>query len=184
LRIYTRTGDSGDTGLFGGGRVSKDDLRVEAYGSVDELNASLGVAAAACDDPDLSALIRRLQSELFVLGGDLATPGTDDETRGRSTVSRVAEEMVAALEPEIDRLEAELSPLRNFILPGGSDLAAALHLSRTVCRRAERRCVTLLHHEEMNPQVVRYLNRLSDLIFVMARAANLRSGATDVPWRS
>jgi cob(I)alamin adenosyltransferase len=182
-RIYTRTGDTGDTGLFGGQRVGKDDLRVEAYGTVDELNAVLGVALTQSQDSDLARLLTHLQNDLFALGADLATPETAGEKHGKTTIERVGEDKATALEGEIDRLEAELTPLRQFILPGGTPLAAYLHLARTVCRRAERRCVRVSHSETLNPEIIRYLNRLSDLLFVMARAANARQGAGDVAWK-
>ncbi len=181
-RIYTRTGDSGQTGLFGGQRVGKDDVRVEAYGTVDELNALLGVAVCAALDSDLARLLTRIQHDLFNLGADLATPESAGEQHGRATVERVPETTIEAMEAEIDRLETELPPLTRFILPGGSPLAAHLHHARTVCRRAERRCVTVANSETLNPNIVRYLNRLSDLLFVMARAANAHTGASDIPW--
>lgn len=181
-RIYTRTGDSGDTGLFGGQRVRKDDVRVEACGTVDELNAVLGVALSVSQDSDLARLITHIQHDLFGLGSDLATPETAGEKHGRTAIERVSAEMVSVLESEIDRLESEMSPLSRFILPGGCALAANLHHSRTVCRRAERRCVRVLISETANPNIIRYLNRLSDLLFVMARAANAHAGVADVPW--
>lgn len=186
--IYTRTGDQGDTGLFGGRRVRKDHLRVEAYGTVDELNTLLGVAQAACRDEELSALLLSFQNTLFQLGSDLATPPDEKTRRGAVTVHRVETGRVAHLEALIDQYEAELPPLRNFILPGGDCLAASLHHCRAVCRRAERRCVTLLHSEEteeqpaLNSEALRYLNRLSDLLFVLARVANRRQGLEDIVW--
>jgi cob(I)alamin adenosyltransferase len=181
-RIYTRTGDSGETGLFGGQRVSKDDPRVEAYGAVDELNSVVGVAVTHSVEPDLTSILQRIQNDLFALGADLATPPEAGETHGRATVTRVTAEKAAALEPVIDRLESEVPALNQFILPGGTPLGAHLHLARAVCRRAERRCVTLAGTDAVNPEVVRYLNRLSDLLFVMARVANFRQGAPDVAW--
>jgi cob(I)alamin adenosyltransferase len=188
LRIYTRTGDRGDTGLFGGERVRKDDGRVEAYGTVDELNAVLGVARAQAEDPELRETLAGLQDRLFSLGADIATPMEAATQRGRVSIERIQPERVEALEQLIDRFEAELPPLTRFILPGGAGLSAALHLARVVCRRAERRCVTLAHLEEasdppsLNPEVVRYLNRLSDLLFVLARVANQRQGVEDIVW--
>lgn len=188
LRIYTRTGDKGDTGLFGGERVRKDDARVEAYGTVDELNAVLGVACAQAEDPELRETIAAFQDSLFTVGADIATPMEAATQRGRVSIERTGPERAEALEQLIDRFEAELPPLTRFILPGGGALAAALHLARVVCRRAERRCVTLAHLEEeegrisLNPEVVRYLNRLSDLLFVLARVANRRQGVEDVVW--
>ncbi|MCW3097285.1 MAG: ATP:cob(I)alamin adenosyltransferase [Chthonomonadaceae bacterium] len=188
LRIYTRTGDTGDTGLFGGERVRKDDARVEAYGTVDELNAVLGVARGHAEDPELRETLAAFQDRLFAVGADIATPMEAATQRGRVSIERIAPERVEALEQLIDRFEAELPPLTRFILPGGSALAAALHLARVVCRRAERRCVTLADLAEdtgdvsLNPEVIRYLNRLSDLLFVLARVANHRLGVEDIVW--
>jgi cob(I)alamin adenosyltransferase len=178
--IYTGGGDRGETGLFGGGRVRKDDIRVEAYGAVDELNAWLGVARTASLPPDLDALLARIQGELFVLGADLATP-PDSSARG-SRVVRLPDGAARGLEPEIDRLDAALPPLRTFILPGGSQGGAALHAARTVCRRAERRVVTLAATSAVSAEAIVYLNRLSDLLFVMARSANARAGIGEAPW--
>lgn len=181
MRIYTRGGDAGETGLGTGARVPKDCARVEAYGTVDELNAHLGVARAALGDADLATLLQRIQGELFEMGADLAAP---DEAPERRSVPRVSPEQVTALEREIDRLEAGLEPLRNFILPGGSAAGAALHVARCVCRRAERRVAALAQAEEVNHHCLAYLNRLSDLLFVMARAANAREGAEETLWRT
>jgi len=176
-KIYTRRGDDGSTGLFGGPRVRKDDLRVAAYGDVDELNSALGVAREeVLQQPDLRSLVDALQSELFTLGSELATP---DASKAPKEVPRITAEHVARLEREIDRLTGELPEMRNFILPGGSRAGAALHFCRTVCRRAERACVTL----GASPDALAYLNRLSDLLFTMARAANLRSGGREIPWK-
>jgi len=181
VRIYTRTGDGGETGLFGGGRVPKDHPRVEAYGAVDELNAALGVARAAGLPGHLEPLAARIQEELFVLGADLATPPKSAARAGR--VVRLREDAAAALEPEIDRCEAELPPLQTFVLPGGGPAGAALHLARTVCRRAERRVVGLVRAGEAGPAPLVYLNRLADLLFVMARLASKRAGHAETPWR-
>ncbi|MFV9507348.1 MAG: cob(I)yrinic acid a,c-diamide adenosyltransferase [Oscillochloridaceae bacterium umkhey_bin13] len=178
MKIYTRTGDAGETGLFGGQRVTKDALRVQAYGTVDECNATLGVARAAGLEAGLDALLAQIQNQLFVVGADLATP---DES---PHIPRIGAEEVAWLEATIDELEAELAPLRQFILPGGTPGAAQLHLARTVCRRAERWVVSLRQEETLNPQVLTYLNRLSDLLFVAARVANARANTPDVPWVS
>ena len=175
-RIYTRSGDDGGTGLFGGQRVSKDALRVEAYGTVDELNAVLGLVRTHEADPDIAALLQTMQNDLFGLGADLATPEEKDVDKGRVHITRVAPAQVTYLENQIDLYESELPPLTNFILPGGSPLAAGLHHARVVCRRAERRTVTLAHAEVVNPVVIQYLNRLSDLLFVLARVANHRRG--------
>lgn len=184
MKIYTRSGDTGDTGLYGGQRVSKDDVRVESYGTVDEANAALGVATVHLTDNELQGLVARLQSELFVVGADLATPLVRDEQSGKAIVPRIEEKHAAALEPLIDSYEAELAPLRNFILPGGNPGSAYLHLARTILRRAERRTVTLLRTdpENTNQAVVPYLNRLADLLFVIARVANHRAGIADVAW--
>ena len=190
MRIYTRTGDTGDTGLFGGQRVRKDDLRVEAYGTVDELNAVLGMARALEPDPEQDSFLSIVQHDLFQLGSDLATPQEKDTHKGRVTITRLEPGRVAFLETLIDCCEEELPPLTNFILPGGHPVAAMLHLARVVCRRAERRCVTLaasLAEEglpRLNPEVIRYLNRLSDLLFVMARDANQLHDVPDVIWKS
>ena len=177
MKIYTRTGDSGETGLFGGGRVAKDALRVEAYGAVDELNAALGTARATGLNTALDTVAGRVQRELFDLGADLATP--PDSTARAETIVRVASERVSRLEQDVDAFEEGLPPLDAFILPGGSPSGAALHLARTICRRAERRTVALARAEPISDQIVPYLNRLSDLLFVMARAAN---GGAEEKW--
>jgi len=179
VKIYTRRGDHGETDLFAGGRVPKDALRVEAYGEVDELNASLGVAAAASEQSDVIELLQCIQRHLFQLGARLATASAD---RG-GAASGVGDGDVEALETSIDRHEAELEPLRSFVLPGGSPAAAALHAARTVCRRAERRVVQLAREEQVEEVVLRYLNRLSDLLFVLARLDNHRSGVAEIEWR-
>lgn len=185
-RIYTRRGDAGDTGLFGGGRVPKDHRRVEAYGAVDELSAVLGVAIASLRDPDIEEGLRSVQEDLFALGAHLATPPTASGDVHPS-LPPLPSSRVEALESWIDRSEDALTPLRAFILPGGSPGGAALHLARTVCRRAERRVVTLAKGGEgagdVDPDIVVYLNRLSDLLFVLARLANHRAGAAEVQWR-
>lgn len=180
MKIYTKTGDKGETGLFAGGRVPKDDARVEAYGCVDELNAVIGLARAAGPDAELDSALGRIAAELFSLGADLATP----LDANASWVVRMDEAPIARLEAEIDRFETELAPLRHFILPGGSPAGAALHLARTVCRRAERRTVSLTRTTTINDAALRYLNRLSDWLFVAARLANHRAGRTEEPWIS
>jgi cob(I)alamin adenosyltransferase len=184
MKIYTGTGDAGETGLYGGARVGKDDVRVEAYGTIDEANALLGVAALSVKDPEIRDLVRRLQSELFEVGADLATPLSREDAAGKNIVPRVRAEHSVALERCIDALDATLPPLRQFILPGGSHGAALLHHARAVLRRAERRTVALRRAagDEVNPEVLRYLNRLADLLFVLARAENHRAGVDDVPW--
>ena len=176
MKIYTKTGDQGETGLFGGPRVSKDHARIEAFGTVDELNSHLGVVRTLPAADAFDPLLRRVQCELFDLGAQLATPAAAAE--------RITAGHVAALETEIDGHEATLSPLTSFILPTGTPLAAALHVARTVCRRAERRVVALgMQPETTIPaNAIEYLNRLGDLLFVMARAANRRADVADDPW--
>lgn len=183
MKIYTKTGDAGETGLWGGLRVPKDSARVAAYGTVDECNAALGVAravlsVAAGPEGELAATLARVQDQLFVVGADLATPGE------AANIPRVGPDEVGFLERTIDALEAELEPLKQFILPGGSLAAAHLHLARTICRRAERAVVGLARMEPVGEHVGVYLNRLSDCLFVLARAANARAGVADVPWNS
>jgi cob(I)alamin adenosyltransferase len=180
MKIYTRSGDEGQTSLFAGGRVDKDDARLHAYGTVDELNSMLGMVRTHQLDTELEAMLNRVQMELFNVGADLATALDADAP----WVVRVDTQMVEALEQEIDRLEQELEPLKNFIVPGGSPAAAALHMSRTICRRAERWLVTLGKSTEINAHALHYLNRLSDWLFVVARAANHRAGVADVIWQS
>jgi len=182
LKIYTRRGDRGETDLFGGVRVAKDDLRVEAYGAVDELNASVGVALAASAHDDLRRLGRRLQGGLFELGAYLAAPEPERRARGGVPEPRPAD--VEELERSIDALAAELAPLRRFILPGGTPAAAAFHAARTACRRAERRCVELHRREPLSEVALRWINRLSDLLFVVARVENQRAGVPDVEWET
>jgi cob(I)alamin adenosyltransferase len=180
MKIYTKTGDSGETGLFGGPRVSKDAPRIETYGTVDELNSVLGVARAQGLESEFDALLGRIQNELFALGAQLATP----DPAGHQT-QLVGPAEIAALEQAIDRFEKGLEPLKQFILPGGTPAAAQLHLARTVCRRAERRLVMLVNQsaEPIAGDLVVYLNRLSDLLFVMARAVNRAANQADVPWQ-
>lgn len=178
-RIYTKSGDRGDTGLGDGQRVVKDHPRVEAFGQVDELNAVLGLVAAYCPDGPEAALLRGVQNDLFDVGADLCVPQPEGEQPGQAL--RVTAAQAERLERAIDRLNEPLEPLRSFILPGGTPAAAWLHLARTVCRRAERAVVALTHTEPVNPQVVIYLNRLSDLLFVLARVAN-DGGKGDVVW--
>lgn len=179
MKIYTKTGDGGETGLFGGPRVTKDDARVEAYGAVDELNAALGVARARGAGPDLEPALAAAQERLFTIGAELATP---PGARARAAVPPVPAAWIAELEGAIDRMEAELPPLRHFVLPAGAPLAADLHLARAVARRAERRVVALHRREPVSAEVLAFLNRLSDFLFVAARLANLRAGAPEQPW--
>jgi cob(I)alamin adenosyltransferase len=178
-RIYTKTGDTGDTALGDGTRVPKNRPRVAAYGSVDELNAVLGLLLTADPDGGETHLLRTIQNDLFDVGADLCRPQSADEIPGQRL--RVHPEQADRLEREIDRLNAGLTPLNSFILPGGRPAAAWCHLARTVCRRAEREVVTLAQIEAVNPQTIVYLNRLSDLLFVLARVYN-HSGQADVLW--
>jgi cob(I)alamin adenosyltransferase len=179
MKIYTKTGDEGHTGLFGGARVSKADARVQTYGDVDELNSTLGAVRARGAVSVIDALLLSLQGELFVLGAELArAPGKDVDVG----VALLTESDVERLERAIDEFERELPPLKTFILPGGSECASLLHVARSVCRRAERRLVALANHEAVRPELLRYINRLSDLLFVTARYANFRANVTDVPW--
>jgi cob(I)alamin adenosyltransferase len=187
MKLYTKTGDDGGTGLFGGGRVRKDDLRIEAYGAIDELNAHIGtcrsiVTVEAVRDPKWNPLDEQLtivQSELFTLGAELATPDPAKQA-GRVPIIGVVE--VSRLEGWIDGATGLVEPLSTFILPAGHPSACSLHLARTVCRRAERRTVTLTASTTINPQIVIYLNRLGDLLFAWARMANHLGGVSDVPW--
>jgi cob(I)alamin adenosyltransferase len=185
MALYTGTGDDGSTGLFGGDRVGKDHPRVEAYGTVDELNALLGLAAVTCDrDRALHAamvsILADVQSRLLDLGADLATP---TEHAQRDKVQPITADHVKAVEGWIDEIDAGNEPLREFIVPGGTELAARLHAARTVCRRAERRIVVLARIGPLNRQAIAYVNRLSDLLFAMARRANADAGVPDVPWK-
>jgi cob(I)alamin adenosyltransferase len=197
MKLYTRSGDDGSTGLFGGQRVLKNHPRVEAYGTVDELNAALGLAAAeitrllgGSEKPWMdskpsgflqraSAIIAQLQSRLFDIGADLATP---EESKHESKVKRISDEQIAESERWIDEIDAGNQPMNTFVMPGGTELAARLHLARTICRRAERAIVSLQRDETITPGVLIYINRVSDLLFAMARRANVESGVADVPW--
>jgi cob(I)alamin adenosyltransferase len=179
MKIYTKTGDEGQTGLFGGPRVSKDNVRIEAYGTVDELNAAIGLARCQPLPPEIDQCLLRVQSDLFSVGAELATP--DPQKHGTALIS---ERQIAALETAIDQLEATLPPLRNFILPGGSLGAAQLHVARGICRRAERRVVTLASQPQasVSSQIIRYLNRLGDYLFVAARASGQLASIPEIPW--
>jgi cob(I)alamin adenosyltransferase len=179
MRIYTKTGDDGSTGLFGGERVQKDSARVEAYGTVDELNSVLGVARAELGAGKLDELLLRIQDDLLCLGAELAcVPGKESNLSSRS----IGASEIEQLEQAIDEHEEKLAPLRNFILPGGSRASAALHLGRTVCRRAERRVLSASREAPLRGALLIYLNRLADLLFVLARDANRIAGSEDVPW--
>jgi cob(I)alamin adenosyltransferase len=180
VKIYTRKGDKGETGLLGAARVRKNSLRVEAYGAVDELNACLGLISAVVTDPDVRDLLVGIQRDLFALGAQLA-----DVRKGKTKAVEKAAlpaGRVAALEQAIDRFEEKLAPLKTFILPGGCEGGARLHLARTVCRRAERRIAGLAEKEDVPPVILAYTNRLSDLLFVLARAVNARAGTEEVAW--
>ncbi len=177
MKIYTRTGDDGTTGLIGGKRVKKSSPRIIAYGAVDETNSAIGVVLAAEIDPDLRDLLTRIQNDLFVVGSDLANPDLEN-TRGR-----VTEEMTKYLESQIDRLEVELDPITYFILPGGSEIASRVHLARATCRRAEANIIEASEKEKINNLCQVYINRLSDLLFVIARTANRRMKVKDVAWK-
>ena len=181
MKIYTRTGDGGDTGLFGGGRVPKGHVRVEAYGTVDELNAALGMSVQSIGDPQIRGWLTKIQNDLFSLGARLATP--EAEAGGsRPRIPTLPESRIQQMEEWIDLSMGEAPELRSFILPGGTQGAASLHFSRTVCRRAERAVVRLSQAEASDPGVVKYLNRLSDLLFALARLENWRKGVPDVLW--
>ena len=181
MAIYTKTGDDGDTALFGGGRVSKSDVRVQAYGEVDELNSFVGLALTSLPESEVASGLRLIQNDLFALGANLATP-EGDGSRPKPQTPDVPMHRVQAMELWIDQATAELPELREFVLPGGSGGAAMLHVCRSVCRRAERAVVALGREESLAPGIVPYLNRLSDLLFVWARLENDRAGHRDVPW--
>jgi cob(I)alamin adenosyltransferase len=182
VKIYTRSGDTGQTSLFGGQRVDKDHLRVEAYGTVDELNSALGFAVATLPAPmrNWQAALVEIQSDCFIIGAMLATPKTG--AARPEHIPQLAESRVEAIEDAIDALDEGLQPLTAFILPGGSESAAAFQLARSICRRAERRVVALAHEAEIDPIVVKFLNRLSDLLFTLARTTNARQQVADVEW--
>jgi cob(I)alamin adenosyltransferase len=179
VKIYTRTGDSGETGLFDGQRVPKSDARVDAYGEVDELNGALGVVLTEPLDEDIAVMLRTVQRDLFAVGGRLADPSRKIAPRVEKVTLGASE--IARLEEWIDRLESELPPLRRFILPGGCRAGALLHVARTICRRAERRIV-LIGPGALEPELLAYINRLSDYLFVVARAVNRRAGVPEIEW--
>ena len=178
MKIYTRTGDAGETSLFDGTRVSKSDARVDAYGEIDELNAWLGLARSSLSDRQIDSELAKLQRDLFAIGAQLADPA--DRIAERVAKATIADADVERLERLIDELERELTPIRRFILAGGAPAGALLHLARAVCRRAERRMVAL--HPAVDPMMVRYVNRLSDLLFVAARVVNRRAGVPEAEW--
>jgi cob(I)alamin adenosyltransferase len=180
MKIYTKTGDRGQTGLFGGARVSKAHARVGAYGDIDELNCALGAVRAQAPASPADSLLHAIQTRLFALGAELAKAPDKQVDLG---IDVIDDDDVAALEAAIDERERELPALKSFILPGGSSEAALLHLARATCRRAERKLVALDEVESIRPELLRYVNRLSDLLFVMARHANFRANIDDVPWQ-
>ncbi len=179
MKIYTKTGDEGETGLFGGARVSKASLRVEAYGEVDELNSAVGWARVAVSGAELDALLNQIQNDLFEVGAEL---GSTAERKDKGGMPLIDEPQVQALERAIDTYEKAPPPLTSFVLPGGSEGAARFHLGRCICRWAERSLVALGAHESIRGELFRYLNRLSDLLFVLARYANHEAGVEDIPW--
>lgn len=180
MKIYTKFGDTGETALYGGTRISKDTLQIEAIGTVDELNAYIGYANALIEESDLSEILERVQNHLFSLGADLATP----ETHTKSSEIRITGDFTLEMESLIDTLSEELPPLTNFILPGGSNAGGLLHLARTVCRRSERCIVRLSKEIDINPEIIICLNRLSDLLFVVARVVNNRSNTSEPIWKT
>jgi cob(I)alamin adenosyltransferase len=183
MKIYTRTGDAGETALFGGGRVSKDHHRVTAYGTVDELNAFVGVAVGVIGDGEIRAHLEILQHDLFAIGANLATMPPDDDRPRNPHLPDIPSHRIAEMEVWMDEADQELPPLREFVLPGGTAGAAALHVARTVCRRAERAIVHLGTIEPVDDDIVPYLNRLSDALFTLARLENHRAGVADVTWK-
>jgi cob(I)alamin adenosyltransferase len=180
MKIYTKTGDGGETGLFGGARVSKASLRVEAYGEVDELNSAIGWARLTAGDAELDALLNQIQNDLFEVGAEL---GSTSERKEKGSMPMVEEIQVETLERAIDHYEEGSPPLTSFVLPGGSEGAARFHLARCICRRAERSVVALGAQETIRGEIFRYLNRLSDLLFTLARHANHEAGVEDIPWK-
>jgi len=181
MNIYTKTGDDGTTGLYGGRRIAKDSLRVQAMGSVDELNSQIGLAMVSCDDEQLGSILKELQQDLFTFGANLATPA-DQQNEAQKQMPRIGEAQGSKLEQYIDQLWAPLEPMKHFVLPGGGLLAARLHVARAVCRRAERDCLALSRTEQINAALLVFLNRLSDLLFAAARRANQIEGIADIPW--
>lgn len=178
MKIYTKKGDSGETSLFGGTRVPKSSLRIEAYGTVDELNSMIGLASSYSLSPKGTVWVRKVQEFLFVLGADLATPPSSD-----TRIERIGEEEIKHLEEAIDEMEEELEPLKNFILPGGAHAGATLHVARTVCRRAERAAVACGEQENISDYTVKFLNRLSDFLFVLARYENKYDATPEETWK-
>ena len=181
MKIYTKTGDEGETSLFGGERVPKNSIRIAAYGTVDELNSIIGLAVCETGNNEIKGILTRIQNDLFVLGSDLASP--KEKENKNFTIPRISKDKIEKLETFIDSIEYKLPELRNFILPGGTKAASILHLARTVCRRSEREVVALGNKVDIGPNPVIYLNRLSDLLFVLARFENLSSNHPDIEWK-
>lgn len=181
MKIYTKTGDIGETSLFGGKRVWKDDPRVESYGTIDELNALLGYGVNQLSNDEVKETIREIQNDLFTVGSDLATPLDKDDSKFK--IPRVDEEFIKKLEKKIDYFDDQNSPLKEFILPGGTNGSALLHYARTICRRAERKVVQLGKNVEIGGNIIVYLNRLSDLLFVLARFENNKNDTPDIKWQ-
>jgi cob(I)alamin adenosyltransferase len=181
MKIYTRTGDKGETGLFGAGRVPKDSLRIDAYGTIDELNSFMGAAITEVKEKDVKELLLKIQNELFLIGTDLATPNFEKDEK--LNIKRLPADYHLNMEKEIDKYENELETLKNFILPGGSKSASFLHICRTICRRAERKVVALSKREKVNKNIPVYLNRLSDLFFVLSRYENKSQNIPDALWK-
>ena len=181
MKIYTKTGDEGETSLFGGERVPKNSIRIAAYGTVDELNSIIGLAICESGNDEIKGILTKIQNDLFVLGSDLASP--KEKVNKNFTIPRISKDKIEKLETFIDSIEYKLPELRNFILPGGTKAASLLHLARTVCRRGEREVVTLSVKVDIGPNPVIYLNRLSDLLFVLARFENLSSNHPDIEWK-
>ncbi len=177
MKIYTKTGDDGTTGVQGGKRISKSNLRIKAYGTIDELNATIGLVLSKKFDDDIEDLLRNIQNDLFVAGSDLSNPDLSNMK------NRITKEMVANIEKNIDRLENELPPITNFILPGGHEVASLIHIARTIARRAETIVISLNENEKVNDECKKFLNRLSDLLFVIARTVNKKNGFNDIIWK-
>ncbi len=177
MKIYTKTGDDGTTGVQGGKRISKSNLRIKAYGTIDELNATIGLVLSKKFDDDIENLLRNIQNDLFVAGSDLSNPDLSNMK------NRITKEMVANIEKNIDRLENELPPITNFILPGGHEVASLIHIARTIARRAETIVISLNEKEKVNDECKKFLNRLSDLLFVIARTVNKKNGFNDIIWK-
>lgn len=182
MKLYTKTGDKGETSLFGGDRVSKDSLRIEAYGTVDELNSFIGLAIAEINSKELNDSLLLIQNQLFDMGSDLASPFSEKVKEFK--VPRISEHLITKAELEIDKFTSKVEELRNFILPGGSKGSSLLHICRTICRRAERQVISAAKAEEINPNIIILLNRFSDLFFIMARFENKESGKSDIIWKN